>query len=205
MPQFSRLSFPPSEMPAQPARSCLDIGQSAGFYRSRVLMLGLIATVLRQNLIQQLTDRSMGLANRGAMIGSPGEIGVGKRNPAEGCGAQDLSRCRAPIFAEEKPRLGADVSVPPAVENNSGDVPCGLESGRGKHFTQLRPDLTLIIAKRCREQFRAAQIPLVLEWQPVTREENLEREHYRRIWPNGLRVRCKRWKLANCRKTTQPL
>src|SRR5215831_18281252 len=139
----------------------------------------------------------MGLANRGAMIGSSGEVGVSEGDPAEGRGPQNLSRGRAPVLAEEEPGLRADVSVPPAVENDSRDVSRGVESGSGEHFAQLGPDPMLIIAKRCREQFRAAQVPLIYEWQSVMSEENLQREHHGRIWPYGLRVGGKGGKLAN--------
>src|SRR5215469_2024410 len=161
--------------------------------KEAVFLPGLIGAVLRQDPLEQLADRTMCLANRCPMIGSPGEVGVRERHPPEGGGAQNLSGGRTPVLAEEKPRLRADVSVPPAVQNNSGDVSLGVESRGREHFAQLHPDLTLVIAKWCREQLRAAQITLLLEGRSVMGKEDLEREHHGRIWPNGLRVRCKRW------------
>jgi hypothetical protein len=40
-------------------------------------------SLVGQNLLQQLSHRTLGLENRAAMIHDAGQIGIGERNPPE--------------------------------------------------------------------------------------------------------------------------
>ena len=78
------------------------------------------------------------------MIHSPSQVCISKRNAAEGRLAQDLPRRGLAIFAEEKARLWAQIRVPPAIQDDSGNVPVGIESGTRKHVAKLLTDATFV-------------------------------------------------------------
>ena|SRR5690242_7058039 len=82
-----------------------------------------------ENLIEQLADRSMGFADGCAVIGRPREFSVGKRDSAKRSRAEDFPRRRIAIFPEKETGLRADISVPPAVEHDTGDIPLWIKSG----------------------------------------------------------------------------
>ena len=96
------------------------------------------------------------------MIHRSGEIAVGKGDAAEWFSAQDLSRGWLSIQTKEKAWLGTEISVPPAVENDAGDISLRIKSVAGKHGGHLVADLPFIVAKPGAEHFRAAAIALLL-------------------------------------------
>ena len=62
------------------------------------------------------------------MVHDPGQIGVGKRDAAKRRIPQDFTRRGICVRAEEEARLGAQVGVPPAVQNDAGDIPLAVDS-----------------------------------------------------------------------------
>ena len=78
------------------------------------------------------------------MIHSPSQVCISKRDAAEGCRAQDLPGRGLAVFAEEKTRLWAQIRVPPTIQDNSGNVPVGIESGTRNHVGKLLTDATFV-------------------------------------------------------------
>ena len=78
------------------------------------------------------------------MIHRPSQICIRKRNAAEGSLAQDLPRRGLAVFAEEKARLRAQIRVPPAIQDDPGNVTLGIESGTCKHIGKLLTDPTFV-------------------------------------------------------------
>ena len=97
------------------------------------------------NSIQQLAGGSLAFGYRGGMSGVAGEIGIGKGNASEGGAAQDLARRRLAVLAEEKSRLRTAIGVPPAVEDDAGDIALGVEARSGEHLGKLLARLSFII------------------------------------------------------------
>src|SRR5438045_507169 len=73
------------------------------------------APLLCQNLVKQLTDGTMCLSDRGAMVRRAGEIGIPKRNSPKWCCAQNITRRGFAVLAEEETRLWADICASPAI------------------------------------------------------------------------------------------
>src|SRR5580704_19072211 len=95
------------------------------------------------------------------MIHGPGQIGIGKCDPAEWCVAQDLPGGRSALLSEEETRLRAQVGMAPAVQNNAGDIAPRVEAGAGEHCRELFADLLLIVPERSTHQLAPAAIPLL--------------------------------------------
>src|ERR1700733_11500760 len=103
-----------------------------------------------QHLIHQLSHRPMRFQNRKPMIHRSRQIRVRKRNPPKRCTPQRLARRRLPIFPKEKSRLRIAVRMPPAIQNNSRDVPLRIESRPAKHEIHLlaNPLLVFLVGSR---------------------------------------------------------
>ena len=99
------------------------------------------------------------------MIHDGGGIRVGECDSSKGRGAQNTARCRIAACPEEKPGLWVQVGVPPAVQDDTGDVAPSVKSKPRKHVSELLPYLPLIGAERGREQLRSAALPLDLNRQ----------------------------------------
>src|SRR5580658_6059790 len=81
----------------------------------------------------------------------------------------------------------------PAVQDDSRDIPLRIESIGCKHFGELFTDSSLIIPERSPEQFRAAEVTLLLggvAWKGI---ENFQGEDDGRVRTNlGIRHAGKR-------------
>src|SRR5689334_1000960 len=69
----------------------------------------------REDLIEELIDRAMGLEDGEAMVHGASKVGVGESDATKGSTAQCFSRGGLAIFAEEEAGLGVEISVAPAV------------------------------------------------------------------------------------------
>ncbi len=96
------------------------------------------------------------------MVGDSGKIRVREGDSAERRGTQHVAGRRLAIFAEKESRRGAEIGVSPAVQNDSRNVTSGIESGTGKHRSELLANLPLVVAKWSGNQLRASQVPLLL-------------------------------------------
>ena len=83
---------------------------------------------INQHQIQQLLDGAIGLYNRGFVIGRAGKVRVRERDPAKWRCPQNVSGRGLAVFAEVKSWRRAGVGVPPAVQDDSGDVAGGIET-----------------------------------------------------------------------------
>src|ERR1035441_9684443 len=79
-----------------------------------------------------------------------------------------------PSFPKKKPRLGAQISVPPTIQNNAGDIAPGVEPQAAKHHRELFADALLVASKRRSDQLRAAPAYLLADGQFRIRKQNLE-------------------------------
>ena len=94
------------------------------------------------------------------MVHRPSQIGVGKSDPAERRLAQDFSSGGLAASAKEESRLRAQIGVTPAIQDDSRDVPLGVEAGAGKHLRELLTDLPFIVPEGSSDHFCAALISL---------------------------------------------
>src|SRR5271154_3994335 len=134
-----------------------------------------------QNVIEYLSYRSLGFQYGIAVVHGSGEIGVGKRDPAEGRTAQDFSWCRSTIPAKEEARLRAQIGMTPAVQNDSRDIPLRVKPRGRKHLRKLFTDSSFIVPKRSAQQLRAAAIALCLGGFAGIGIEDLQRKYDRRV------------------------
>src|SRR5579863_4285840 len=95
------------------------------------------------------------------MVHCASQVGVGKRDPAERCIPQDFSRGRSTTSAKEESGLRAEISVAPAVQNNTGDIPLRAEAAAPKHLRELFTDLSFIVSEGCSDQLRATTVALL--------------------------------------------
>ena len=89
------------------------------------------------------------------MIARTRQIRVRKRNPPVRVIPQDIPRRRLTVDAEKEPRLRIHVSVSPAIQNYSRDVPARIESAGREHVGQLLAERFLVLGERSAEQLRA--------------------------------------------------
>jgi hypothetical protein len=71
------------------------------------------------------------------MITGTGEIGIRKSDPTMRTVTKDVTRRWLPIEAKEESRLRIHVGVPPAIENDSGDVSARIEAAGREHVGHL--------------------------------------------------------------------
>src|SRR5688572_16128269 len=99
----------------------------------------------RTSRAKELADGAIRFTDRGGMIHGAGKIGVRERDSAVGLIAQHLARRGLAIDAEEKARLRIHVGVPPAIQNDPGDVSAWIEAPRSEHVPELFPERTLVL------------------------------------------------------------
>lgn len=113
------------------------------------------------------------------MVHCARQIGVGKRNSTKWRIAQDLSRGSLASLAKEKPGLGIQVSMTPAVKNYSSDVPPGVEAGAGEHLAELLADLSFVIPEGGTDHLCAALVPLLFRGATRIRIQNFQAKYDR--------------------------
>src|SRR5579862_5720852 len=91
--------------------------------------------------------------NRATMIHHPRKISIRKRDSAKSRRSQNLSGRRLSIHAKKEPGLRVQVRMPPAVQNNAGNIAACLETRARKHVRELFANLTFVVAKRRIQNF----------------------------------------------------
>src|ERR1700761_3854453 len=122
------------------------------------------------------------------MIHGTGKIRVRERNSSKRPIAEGLTRSRISVQAEEEPRLGINKRMSPPVENDSRNIPLGVEARSPKHLRQLFAYLLFVFHERGREQFRTAQATLVGQRKPRFCKAHLEVKHRGKIGANDRRI-----------------
>src|SRR5580765_248561 len=123
------------------------------------------------------------------MVRHAGKICVRKSDPSEGSGAKDFAGSRLAVLAEEESGRWAQVSVPPAIEDDACDVAAGIESAAREHFGELLANLALVFAEWHGHQFAAAEVTLLLSGLARVSVKNFDGEHRGRIGPDRGRLR----------------
>src|SRR6266568_3658457 len=98
------------------------------------------------------------------------EVGVRKGDASEGRAAKHFPGCGLVIFAEEEPRLRAAESMSPAIEDDAGDVPPGIEAGSGEHVVELLADAALVLTVGGAQQLGAPLRTLLIRRQAGVEE-----------------------------------
>ena len=80
----------------------------------------------------------------------------------KGAARKTLPWRRMPVTAEKESGLRAYVCMSPAIQDDAGDVPSGIEPRSGKHLSQLCADLPFVIAKWSGQELSASQVALLL-------------------------------------------
>src|SRR2546423_15536152 len=101
---------------------------------------------------KELLNRAICFADGVAMVTGAGKVRVRKRNPPVRLIPQDVPRRRLAVSAEEKARLRIHVRMPPAIENDSRDVPPRIEPAGREHVTELLAERALVLRERSTEQ-----------------------------------------------------
>src|ERR1700680_2820965 len=97
------------------------------------------------------------------MIHDASQISIGERNAPKRRTPQNFARGRFSTAAEEKAGLRVEVSVSPAVQDNSRNVSPGVKPAAGKHIGKLLANL--FVPKRGCEQLSPAPVSLIGDWQ----------------------------------------
>src|ERR1051326_1397160 len=129
----------------------------------------------------ELRDGAVRFANRVPMIHRTGQIGVRERNAAMRSVAQHVARGRPAVRPKEETRLRIHVGMTPAVENDAGDIAPRIEAAGGKHVAELGAKGALVARERCAQELRATAAALLADRHTGLREQNLDRQHRRRI------------------------
>src|SRR5712691_3768077 len=82
---------------------------------------------LREDLVEELADGSVGLEGGVPVVLGAGQVGVGKSNSPERRVAQNIARRRLSVQTEKEARLRSHEGMPPAIQDNSRDVAAGIE------------------------------------------------------------------------------
>ena len=78
------------------------------------------------------------------MIHRASEIGIRERDSSEWGTAQDIAWCGFALGAEEESRLGAQIGMPPPIENDRRNIAPRIESRSGEHPRELLADASLV-------------------------------------------------------------
>jgi hypothetical protein len=106
-----------------------DFRQPTAAFITAVVSVHIGFRLISQNLVQQLPHSALGFQNRAAMIHDAGQIRIREHYATEWGSPQNLARCGFSAIAKEKTWLRVEVCVPPAVQNDSRDVPPRIEPG----------------------------------------------------------------------------
>src|SRR5579864_6372135 len=94
------------------------------------------------------------------MIHRSSKIGICKGNPSKRSVPQNLAGCGPAIAAKEKPGLRTEIGVPPAVEDDPGDIPPRVKARAVKHLSKLFAEPPLIVLERGPDQLGASPMSL---------------------------------------------
>ena len=108
-----------------------------------------------------LIHSAMRFDNCAQVIHSPGKVRIRKRNSPEWLSSQQIARGRLSTRSKKESRLRVDESVAPAVKNDSGNVPLGIESRGPKHVGELFADRSFVINEGSRKKFDTAPLTLL--------------------------------------------
>src|SRR5271169_1969908 len=122
------------------------------------------------------------------MIHGTGKIRVRERNSSKGAGAERLTRRRIAVQPEEKARLRINKRVAPPVENDSCDVPLGVETRSREHVRHLLTYLPFVFHERARQQLRSAPRTLLGHRKSRLGKVHKEGEHRGKIRANQGRI-----------------
>ena len=89
----------------------------------------------------------MALLDGQIVAGVAGQVRVGECNPSKGGFAQHIAGRRLAVLSVNKSGLRDDEVVPPAVQNNAGNIAPRLKSRGREHLRKLLAHLALEIAK----------------------------------------------------------
>ena len=109
------------------------------------------AACSEQGAHAQSEDYALGFKDGAAMVHNSGEICIRKSNSSKRRGAKDFSRRRLAIFAEEEARLWIQISMSPAIQNDSGDVALGIAPRAREHVSKLLANLAFVFREGRRE------------------------------------------------------
>src|SRR2546428_2279351 len=97
-------------------------------------------------------------------------MGVGERvAPKRSCG-KTRAGGGPPASAEEEAGLRAQIGVPPAVEDDAGNVALRIKSNGRKHLRELLADTAFVFAERRGEKFATTAMTLRFGGQTWIRE-----------------------------------
>src|SRR5581483_8804032 len=109
-----------------------------------------------QHLVEQLIDRPLRLQNGAAMIHRPRKIRIRKGNPPEWRAPQNLPWRRLAVRPEEESGLRTQIGVPPAIEDDRGNITARIKPGCRKHSRELLTDAPLVLPERGCQQLGAS-------------------------------------------------
>src|SRR3569832_1636446 len=82
------------------------------------------------------------------MVHRASEVSIREGDASERSAAQDVARCGLAVRAEEESRLRAQIGMPPAIENDRGDITPRIEACLGEHARELLADAPLVFSER---------------------------------------------------------
>jgi len=111
------------------------------------------------------------------MIHGARQIRVGEGDAAKRCVAENLARCRPALHSKEEARLGIQIRVAPAVQDDSGNVPAGIEARGSKYLAELFADPSFIVHERRSDHLSTAPVPLAFGGKSRKRVQNFQTEY----------------------------
>src|SRR5258708_19596819 len=100
------------------------------------------------------------------MVHDPSEVGIRESDAPMRPIAQDLAGAGAPVRTEEKSRLRTQVRMPPAIQDEAGDIALWIETSAAEHHGKLLADPALVDAERRGKQFGSPASDLLSNRQP---------------------------------------
>ena len=116
---------------------------------------------------------------------------------AKRCVAENLARCRPALHSKEEARLGIQIRVAPAVQDDSGNVPAGIEARGSKYLAELFADPSFIVHERRSDHLSTAPVPLAFGGKSRKRVQNFQTEYDGRIWADRGILDASQRQLAN--------
>src|SRR6266849_1150028 len=111
------------------------------------------------------------------MIHDAGQIRIREHYATEWGSPQNLARCGFSAIAKEKTWLRVEVCVPPAVQDDSRDVPPRIEPGAREHIGKLLTNLPLVFTERGTQHLSSAAVSLICDRHARIGIQHFERKH----------------------------